>query len=454
MEVEASTGVMEKVGKQEVGISLYVGILVAVCVGVHIPDMEMPNIKISMPDFGFAVPEFPEIGLPELPDIAAKMPEMPAMPSLPEIPSMPEMPSLNPAELVQEGYNKAIEGVHEMKDSIVETLETVGQVVLEPLEKAWISEESPEVESIGETESTETVADAIEEVKNIEETIVAVESNIENETLSEATKDEEIVTDMEAKHEDNIDTDNSEDMSEELGNIEPNDSAVESTIAEVTETVVDTIEDVGSIEEPIVTAESAIEEPIVNAESANEEPIVNAESANEEPIVISESANEEPIVNTESANEEPIVTAESAIEELTFTEATQEEIIVDALEPEANEESLNSDIDKSADKSEHLTEDESLEVVLVDEVDDTNIVGENSVEIEQEGDMKTEESVGTPVDIITEDEAVPLEEKEKDIEEIKENSESKEESIVSSESKDTSENSLEVNPSLEIKSGG
>jgi len=454
MEVEASTGVMEKVGKQEVGISLYVGILVAVCVGVHIPDMEMPNIKVSMPDFGFAVPEFPEIGLPELPDIGAKMPEMPAMPSLPEIPSMPEMPSLNPAELVQEGYNKAIEGVHEMKDSIVETLETVGQVVLEPLEKAWIREESPEVESIGETESTETVADAIEELKNIEETIVAVESNIENETLSEATKDEEIVTDMEAKHEDNIDTDNSEDMSEELGNIEPNDSAVESTIAEVTETVVDTIEDVGSIEEPIVTAESAIEEPIVNAESANEEPIVNAESANEEPIVISESANEEPIVNTESANEEPIVTAESAIEELTFTEATQEEIIVDALEPEANEESLNSDIDKSADKSEHLTEDESLEVVLVDEVDDTNIVGENSVEIEQEGDMKTEESVGTPVDIITEDEAVPLEEKEKDIEEIKENSESKEESIVSSESKDTIKNSLEIDPSLEIKSGG
>jgi len=454
MEVEASTGVMEKVGKQEVGISLYVGILVAVCVGVHIPDMEMPNIKVSMPDFGFAVPEFPEIGLPELQDIAAKMPEMPAMPSLPEIPSMPEMPSLNPAELVQEGYNKAIEGVHEMKDSIVETLETVGQVVLEPLEKAWISEESPEVESIGETESTETVADAIEELKNIEETIVAVESIIENETLSEATKDEEIVTDMEAKQEDNIDTDNSEDFSEELGNIEPNDSAVESTIAEVTETVVVTIEDVGSIEEPIVTAESAIEEPIVNAESANEEPIANAESANEEPIVISESANEEPIVNTESANEEPIVTAESAIEELTFTEATQEEIIVDALEPEANEESYNSDIDKSADKSEHLTEDESLEVVLVDEVDDTNIVGENSVEIEQEGDMKTEESVGTPVDIITEDEAVPLEEKEKDIEEIKENSESKEESIVSSESKDTIKNSLEIDPSLEIKSGG
>merc|ERR1711892_248287 len=292
-------------GKQEVGISLYVGILVAVCVGVHIPDMEMPNIKVSMPDFGFDVPE--------LPDIGAKMPEMPAMPSLPELPSMPEMPSLNPAELVQEGYNKAIEGVHEMKDSIVETLETVGQVVLEPLEKAWTSEESPEVESMGETESTESVADAIEEVKNIEEIIVAVESNIENETLS-ATQDEEIVTDMEVKHEDNIDTDNSEDMSEELGSIEPNDSAVESTIAEVTETVVDTIEDVGSIEEPMVTAKSAIEEPIVNAESANEEPI----------------------------------------EELTFAEATQEEIIVDALEHEVNEESLNSDMDKSADKSEHL----------------------------------------------------------------------------------------------------
>merc|ERR1712123_185003 len=278
------------------------------------------------------------------------------------------------------------------------TLETVGQVVLEPLEKAWTSEESPEVESTGETESTEAAADAMEEVKNIEETIMAIESNIENETLSEATQDEEIVTDMEAKHEDNIDTDNSEDMSEELGNIELIDSAVESTNAEVTETVVDTIEDVGSIEEPMVTAESAIEEPIVSAESANEEPIVNAESANEEPIVTAESAIEEPIEIDESANEDPIVTAESAIEELTFTEATQEEIIVDALEPEANEESLNSDMDKSAEKSEHLTEDESLEVVLVDEVDDTNIVGENSVEIEQEGDMKTQESV--PVDII------------------------------------------------------
>merc|ERR1712129_121797 len=119
-----------------------------------------------------------------------------------------------------------------------------------------------------------------------------------------------------------------------------------------------------------------------------------------------------------------------------------------------NEESLNSDIDKSEDKSEHLTEDESLEVVLVDEVDDTNIVVENSVEIEQEGDMKTEESVGTPVDVITADEAVPLEEKEQDIEEIKENGESKEERIVSSKSKDTIENSLEVDPSLEIKSGG
>merc|ERR1712106_103061 len=421
---EASTGVMEKVGKQEVGISLYVGILVAVCIGVHIPDMEMPNIKISMPDFGFAVPE--------LPDIGAKMPDMPAMPSLPELPSMPEMPSLNPAELVQEGYNKAIEGVHEMKDSIVETLETVGQVVLEPLEKAWTSEESPEVESTGETESTEAAADAMEEVKNIEESIVAIESNIENETLSEATQDEEIVTDMEAKHEDNIDPDNSEDMSEELGNIEPIDSAVESTIAEVTEPVADTIEDVGSIEEPMVTAESAIEEPIVTAESAIEEPIEI----------------------DESANEDPIVTAESAIEELTFTEATQEEIIVDALEPEANEESLNSDMDKSAEKSEHLTEDESLEVVLVDDVDDTNIVGENSVEIEQEADIKTEESVGIPVDTITEDEAVPIQEKEQDIEEIKENNESKEESIVSSESKDTSENSLEADPSLEIKSGG
>merc|ERR1712123_409380 len=283
-----------------------------------------------------------------------------------------------------------------------------GQVVLEPLEKAWTSEESPE------TESTETVADAMEEVKSIEETIMAVESNIENETLSEATQDEKIVIDIEAKHEDNIHTDNSEDMSEELGNIEPNDSSVESTIAEVTETVVDTIEDVGSIEEPIVTAKSAIEEPIVNAESANKEPI----------------------------------------EELTFAEATQEEIIVDELEPEVNEESLNSDIDKSEDKREHLTEDESLEVVLVDEVDDTNIVGENSVKSEQEGDMKTEESVGTPVDNITEDEAVPLEEKEQDIEEIKGNSESKEESIVSSETKDTSENSLEIDPSLEIKSGG
>merc|ERR1711881_374348 len=156
-EVETSSGMMEKVGKQEVGISLYVGVLLAVCVGVHIPQMAMP----SMPDFSFSVPDLPDIELPEVPEVTMpdlpemKMPDLPEikMPNMPDIkipdllpdvdlPAIPEMPeiNLNPSELAQKGYNKAMEGVYDMKDGLTETLHTVGQVVLEPLEKVWTTD--------------------------------------------------------------------------------------------------------------------------------------------------------------------------------------------------------------------------------------------------------------------------------------------------------------------------
>merc|ERR1719445_1215700 len=155
MEVETSSGMMEKVGKQEVGISLYVGVLLAVCVGVHIPQMAMP----SLPDFSFSVPDLPDIELPEVPEIT--MPDLPEInvPNMPDVkipdllpdvdlPSIPEMPeiNLNPSELAQKGYNKAMEGVYDMKDGLTETLHTVGQVVLEPLEKVWTTDNGLEVE--------------------------------------------------------------------------------------------------------------------------------------------------------------------------------------------------------------------------------------------------------------------------------------------------------------------
>merc|ERR1719445_1497658 len=223
MEVETSSGMMEKVGKQEVGISLYVGVLLAVCVGVHIPQMTMP----SLPDFSFSVPDLPDIELPEVPEITMpdlpemKMPELPeiSMPDLPEInvpnmpdvkipdllpdvdlPSIPEMPeiNLNPSELAQKGYNKAMEGVYDMKDGLTETLHTVGQVVLEPLEKVWTTDNGLEVEHEDKSDNAESEDIAIEPAT--EE--VTKESTEESENSEIDATQEEIndVTNNESAH--------------------------------------------------------------------------------------------------------------------------------------------------------------------------------------------------------------------------------------------------------------
>merc|ERR1719445_565547 len=239
MEVETSSGMMEKVGKQEVGISLYVGVLLAVCVGVHIPQMAMP----SLPDFSFSVPDLPDIELPEVPEITMpdlpeikmpdlpemkmpdlpemKMPELPeiSMPDLPEInvpsmpdvkipdllpdvdlPSIPEMPeiNLNPSELAQKGYNKAMEGVYDMKDGLTETLHTVGQVVLEPLEKVWTTDNGLEVEHEDKSDNAESEDIAIEPAT--EE--VTKESTEESENSEIDATQEEIndVTNNESAH--------------------------------------------------------------------------------------------------------------------------------------------------------------------------------------------------------------------------------------------------------------
>ena len=82
-------------GKQDLGIYLYAGALLAVCVGVSpIPGTLLSAGLPLLPE----MPSIPSVELPELPSI--KMPdvmslELPSMPSLtlPKAPSLPDMPS-------------------------------------------------------------------------------------------------------------------------------------------------------------------------------------------------------------------------------------------------------------------------------------------------------------------------------------------------------------------------
>merc|ERR1711997_969572 len=99
-------------GKQDLGIYLYAGALLAVCVGVSpipgtllsaglpllpempsLPSVELPDLpSIKMPDvLSFELPSMPSLKLPEAPSL----PDLPSfqLPALPEIPSI-EMPSV------------------------------------------------------------------------------------------------------------------------------------------------------------------------------------------------------------------------------------------------------------------------------------------------------------------------------------------------------------------------
>merc|ERR1712156_184903 len=80
----------ESGGKQDFGIYLYAGALLAVCVGVSpIPGTLLSAGLPLLPE----MPNMPKVELPDLPSI--KMPEVPSMPSLslPAVPSLPNLPS-------------------------------------------------------------------------------------------------------------------------------------------------------------------------------------------------------------------------------------------------------------------------------------------------------------------------------------------------------------------------
>merc|ERR1719470_645090 len=101
--------------------------------------------------------------------------------------------------MAQEGYDKAMEGVQEIKESLTETLHMMGQVVLNPLERVWNKDEEPEAENKAETDD----AEATEQVTNvtvestIEEIILVEEEQLEDISLKgEAqTETEEVKTD-------------------------------------------------------------------------------------------------------------------------------------------------------------------------------------------------------------------------------------------------------------------
>merc|ERR1711994_402765 len=97
----------ESGGKQDLGIYLYAGALLAVCVGVSpIPGTllsaglpllpEMPNMpKVELPDLpSIKMPEVPSLELPSMPSLS--LPEVPSLPDLPnfQLPALPEIPSV------------------------------------------------------------------------------------------------------------------------------------------------------------------------------------------------------------------------------------------------------------------------------------------------------------------------------------------------------------------------
>ena len=110
-------------GKQDLGIYLYAGALLVVCVGVSpipgsllsaglpllpdmpsIPSVELPDLpSIKMPELGsLELPSLPSVTLPKAPSL----PDMPSfeLPALPEIPSL-KMPSLGLPPSVNSGIS-------------------------------------------------------------------------------------------------------------------------------------------------------------------------------------------------------------------------------------------------------------------------------------------------------------------------------------------------------------
>merc|ERR1711892_308219 len=258
---------MEKVGKQEVAMSLYVGVLVVVCVGVHIPTMEMP----SMPDIGL------ELEVPQLPDIRANMPDISKL-----------YINVNPIEVAQEGVQEAIEG-----------FQKVSQVVMASLEKAWNSEKY--VENYNESDSKVSNEEILPSaVESLDEKLTEKEEYVEHIELEENVIEEEILEPVEID-ENIIEEENVEPVELEKNIIE--EENVEPIVFE--EKVIEE-ENV----EPVELEENVIEEEYVEPveiEGTIEETVI-------EPIVM-DTATKEEETDINISNEEVLSSAEASLEE-------------------------------------------------------------------------------------------------------------------------------------------
>merc|ERR1712156_176738 len=121
----------ESGGKQDLGIYLYAGALLAVCVGVSpIPGTllsaglpllpEMPNMpKVA----SLELPSMPSLSLPEVPSL----PQLPSfqLPALPEIPSV-KMSSIDLADTVRSSFS-----------AVTDTASTVGEKTKTAFPNLW-----------------------------------------------------------------------------------------------------------------------------------------------------------------------------------------------------------------------------------------------------------------------------------------------------------------------------
>merc|ERR1712156_748769 len=112
----------ESGGKQDFGIYLYAGALLAVCVGVSLIPGTLLSAGLPL------LPEMPNMLKVELPDLPSiKMPELPnfRLPALPEIPSV-KMPSIHLASTVSSTMS-----------AVTDTVSTVGEETKAAFANLW-----------------------------------------------------------------------------------------------------------------------------------------------------------------------------------------------------------------------------------------------------------------------------------------------------------------------------
>jgi len=239
----------EKIGKYEVGVCLYFGALLIVGIGVHVQDLEMPSMELSLPKF--TLPEMPEISLPDLPKISSEMPsmpelpeipdlpEMPELPKLPEMPDMPEMPNipdimsmpslsnipdidLNLSDVVHEVYNEAVEGVQDIKEGISDTLATLQKTVMEPFDRVKANDETGAKiikEVMAESEELSNQEDILQTSKDdvdIEDKNVISKSKVNEEDMTVEAVDDSTERVYQSETRDAVHTEEVKDHSESI----------------------------------------------------------------------------------------------------------------------------------------------------------------------------------------------------------------------------------------------